>query len=143
MTESEGRYAPKVRYPPALMAELVYPHVLVVEDHHDSRDMLCEVLETNGFRTSAAMSADAALTIARAGGVAAIVTDIMLVGSERDGVWLLRQIAPLGIPVIAVTGHPERLEEFRPLGFAAVLVKPLDLDVVVEVLQAVLAKASA
>jgi CheY-like chemotaxis protein len=71
------------------MAEAARPHVLVVEDHHDSRDLLCEVLEASGFRASAAMSADAAMAIVTAGGVAVILTDVTLAGSERDGVWLL------------------------------------------------------
>jgi two-component system, OmpR family, response regulator len=110
----------------APMAHAIQPHVLVVEDHHNSRDMLCEVLEQCGFRTSAAMSADAAKAIVDTGGIAAIVTDIALVGSQRDGVWLLHQVAPLRIPVIAVTGHAERLDEFARLGFVSVLVKPFD-----------------
>jgi CheY-like chemotaxis protein len=127
------------------MAEAARPHVLVVEDHHDSRDLMCEVLEASGFRASAAMSADAAIAIVTADGVAVILTDIILAGSERDGVWLLhqaRQVAPR-IPVIAVTGQPERLDEFNNLGFAAVLVKPLDIDALTGVVQGVLAKPSA
>ena len=68
------------------MTEPAGAHILVVEDHHDLRDMICEVLEGSGFRASAAMSADAAMGIVRAGEVAAIVTDIVLAGSRRDGV---------------------------------------------------------
>jgi DNA-binding NtrC family response regulator len=127
------------------MAEAARPHVLVVEDHHDSRDLLCEVLEASGFHASAAMSADAAIAIVTAGGVAVILTDIILAGSERDGVWLLhqvRQVAPR-ISVIAVTGQPERLDEFMRLGFVAVLVKPLDIDTLLGVVQGILAKPSA
>jgi DNA-binding NtrC family response regulator len=124
------------------MAEAERPHVLVVEDYHHLRDLQCEILETSGFRTSAAMSADAAMAIVTAGDVEVILTDIVLAGSERDGVWLLRQVhrvAP-GIPVIAVTGQPERLDEFIGLGFALVLVKPLDIETLGDVVKGVLAK---
>jgi DNA-binding NtrC family response regulator len=76
--------------------------------------------------------------------VAVVLTDIVLAGSERDGVWLLhqvRQVAPR-IPVIAVTGQPERLDEFMRLSFAAVLVKPLDMDRLAGAVQGVVAKAA-
>ena len=57
-----------------------------------------------------------------------VITDITLSGSARDGVWLLERLQRAGSPspVIAMTGHKEREDDLVRMGFAAVLIKPLD-----------------
>ena len=84
------------------------------------------------------MSAEAAMQIVRAVGVDVIVTDVMLAGNVRDGLWLLRQVADLKIPVIALTGLVERHQEFLRAGFAAVHAKPVNIDVLVDAVKAAL-----
>ena len=112
---------------PALSAK---PLVLVVEDHEDSRDMMQQLLEHAGMLVKTVASADEALRVARSETLAVVLTDVSLGGGVRDGVWLLnrlRQASP-SLPVIAVTGRRERVDEFLEMGFAAVLVKPTVAD---------------
>lgn len=107
-----------------------HPHVLVVEDHEDSRDMMRQLLEHAGMVVTAVASAEDALAVARSRTLAAAITDLSLGGGVRDGVWLLNQLrrALPALPVIAVTGRKDRAEELLDMGFAAVLVKPTALD---------------
>lgn len=112
-------------------------HVLVVEDHDDSRDMLRQILEYSGLRVSESLAADEALAMAAGTPFDVVVTDISLGGGGRDGVWLLQRLqrtAPK-LPVVAMTGFKEREHELIQLGFAAVLIKPieaLDLAAIVQ-----------
>ena len=115
-------------------------HVLVVEDHDDSRDMLRQILEYSGLRVSESATADDALSMADATRFDVVITDISLSGGVRDGVWLtqrLHRVAPT-IPVVAMTGHKERQDELMRLGFAAVLIKPIDALNLAAVVQGVI-----
>jgi CheY-like chemotaxis protein len=115
-------------------------HVLIVEDHEDSRDMLRQILEYSGLHVSEAATADDALALATATRFDVVITDISLGGGIRDGVWLTQRLqrtaAP--IPVVAMTGHKERQDELRRLGFAAVLIKPIDALNLAAIVQGVL-----
>ena len=57
-----------------------------------------------------------------------VITDISLGGGVRDGVWLMQRLQRTAppMPVVAMTGHKERYDELMRLGFAAVLIKPID-----------------
>lgn len=107
---------------------LAAPHVLIVEDHEDSRDMLRQVLEYSGLRVSGAASVEQALSRTKSTKFDVVITDVSLSGGERDGVWLLKRVQQTTpqLPVIAITGHKEREPELLELGFAVVLLKPLD-----------------
>ena len=104
------------------------PAVLLVEDHEDSRDVLCQVLEYEGCRVGEASTAQQAVDMAHTTAFDVVVTDISLHGSARDGVWLLRRLQRMtpAPAVVAMTGHKEREHELQRLGFAAVLIKPID-----------------
>ena len=101
-------------------------HVIVVDDHDDTLDMMRHFLERRGMRVSTAASADDALRIVADLPVDVIVTDLSL-GGEHDGLWLLDRVRRHGvaIPLIAMTGHAERISELHSVGFAAVFVKPI------------------
>jgi CheY-like chemotaxis protein len=105
--------------------------VLIVEDHHDSADMLAEVLSFDGAETQAAYLAEAGLQFLFRFHPDVVLVDLHLAG-RRDGFWLVQQIRaeppPLGtIPVLAVTGDtfltPEQLQ-----AFSGVIIKPVDID---------------
>ena len=106
------------------------PLVLVVEDHEDSREMMRQLLEQAGMVVKAVATAEDALRVALSQTLAIVLTDVSLGGGVRDGVWLLTRLreASLSVPVIAVTGRRERVDEFLEMGFAAVLVKPAVVD---------------
>lgn len=100
-------------------------HVVLVEDHQDTRDLFEETLRLQGARVSAAGTARDA--IGRLAHAHIVITDVMLPG--EDGLWLLEQVQQLSppIPVIALTGlareHDQRI---GASGFAGVLLKPVD-----------------
>jgi CheY-like chemotaxis protein len=111
--------------------------VLIVEDHHDSADMLAEVLAFDGAVTQAAYLAEAGLEYLFRFRPDVVLVDLHLAG-RHDGFWLVEQIRveppPLGkIPVLAVTGDtfltPEQMH-----GFSNVIIKPVDIDALVELL---------
>src|SRR5207244_2057471 len=106
------------------------PHVLVVEDDVNCRDMIQDIFEEAGMTVTAVASAEQAVVIATSSSCDVVISDISLGAGRRDGIWLraeLQRQAP-AIPVIAVTGWGDRVPELRTLGYAAIVVKPLILD---------------
>jgi CheY-like chemotaxis protein len=99
--------------------------ILVVEDHHDSRDVLDQTLRFQGATVEvAATASDAVRSLERAD---VVVTDFAM--PERDGVWLLEQVArsPRPIPVILVSGFSAmQVEAIASAPFARKLLKPVD-----------------
>jgi signal transduction histidine kinase/CheY-like chemotaxis protein len=106
-------------------------HVLVVEDNHDNRATLRELLEFAGHRVSVAQTGieGVALALERRPDVALV--DIGLPG--LDGYEVARRVrAAVGVDMvlIALTGYgqPEDVRRAKAAGFDAHLAKPLDLD---------------
>jgi DNA-binding response OmpR family regulator len=106
------------------------PRVLLVEDHQDSREMMQQLLEHAGMTVKAVTSAEEALAVALTETLTIVLTDVSLGGGVRDGVWLLNRLRLTSphLPVIAVTGRRERVDELLEMGFAAVSVKPSEVD---------------
>src|SRR6266851_6506946 len=95
-------------------------HVLVVDDHEDSRLMLRTVLETEHALVTEADSAERAIALAGLVACDVVITDISMGPASQDGVWLLDRVrATAGlteIPVIAITGFKHREPELRGRG---------------------------
>jgi CheY-like chemotaxis protein len=106
-------------------------HVLVVEDHDDSRDLLRQMLEHGGLRVSEASTAEQAVALADATTFDAVITDVSLTSGTRDGIWLLKRLQAhprnSHAPVIAVTGRKERQMELSGRGFFTVMMKPIEI----------------
>ena len=120
------------------------PLVLVVEDDHATRALYRDHLQGVGFRIADAHNGFQALEKARELRPDAIVTDLAVPG--MDGFELchaLQQSAGTrDIPVLAVTGHPEYLdqpERFRHAGISRVLMKPCAPDEIEDALRQLLA----
>ena len=114
-------------------------HVLVVDDHEETRKFLRQALEFEGATVADAVTADEALGILNGTKVDAVLTDVGPGGREPDGPWLVRQM--LASPrlcqmcVIALTRRKELERELLKLGFWAVLIKPVEaMDVAAFVL---------
>ena len=110
-----------------------FMHILVVEDHSDTREILRFVLERAGARVTAVESSEAALEVlAEDDLVDAVVSDIGLPGADGyalfNSVDELRKKRGIHIPVIAVTAFATPHDEQRALelGFNAYLAKPFD-----------------
>jgi CheY-like chemotaxis protein len=111
------------------------PLVLIVEDDLSTRILYREYLQHDGFRTVDAHNGHQALEKARDLRPNAVLTDLAVPG--MDGFEFCRALrespATRTIPILAVTGHSEYLEEpdrFAQAGIAHVLIKPCAPDVI-------------
>jgi DNA-binding response OmpR family regulator len=99
--------------------------ILIVEDEFLIRATLVEVLEDEGYEVVAAESGEEALDIIRAnGGIALMMTDMTLAGA-MDGVTLASAARGVraGLPVIFMTGRPDRVPSLDP-AIEAMVSKP-------------------
>jgi two-component system, cell cycle response regulator DivK len=119
------------------------PLVLIVEDDLGTRVMYREYLSSAGFRTADAHNGHQALAKARELRHDAILTDLAVPGMDGfEFCRTLKQTAAMrDIPILAVTGHSEYLDQpdrFAQAGIAQVLVKPCAPDVIAEELRKLL-----
>jgi CheY-like chemotaxis protein len=113
--------------------------VLVVEDDEDTSAMLTLLLESKGHRCVVARDATRALAAIREAPCDVALIDIGL--PKTSGHELARQIRLAvggAIRLIAATGYSGDVErdQARDAGFDALLVKPLELDELLRLLQA-------
>jgi CheY-like chemotaxis protein len=110
-------------------------HVLVVEDHNDSREMLEEFLTEEGFTVETAVNGLQALERLRRGPRPDVVLldlmmpvmtgwDLMARVEEEPALW--------GLPVIVVSGAGSTRPV--PRGIIASIPKPLDLNLLMDTL---------
>ncbi len=82
------------------------PHVLIVDDDHRIRDLLCRYLSENGFRVTPAVDASAARAAMRGLTFDLVVLDVMMPG--ESGLDLARSLKDSGdIPVCLLTARSE------------------------------------
>lgn len=119
------------------------PLVLIVEDDLGTRMMYREYLNRAGFRTADAHNGYQALEKARELHPNAVLTDLAVPG--MDGFEFCRALrrspSTCTIPILAVTGHSEYLDQpdrFRQVGITHVLTKPCPPDVIAEELRRLL-----
>ncbi len=75
------------------------PHILVVDDHRDIRDLIGRYLVKNGLRVTGAENAAAARKAMKAAVIDLVVLDVMMPG--EDGLSLCRSLRETGeTPVI-------------------------------------------
>jgi two-component system, cell cycle response regulator DivK len=123
------------------------PLVLIVEDDFATRALYRELLGAAGFATAEAHNGYQALEKARTLRPDALLTDLAVPG--MDGFEICRAMKQAAetraIPILAVTGHAEYLDEprrFRAAGIDHVLVKPCEADTIVAELHRLLAETS-
>jgi len=131
--------APALSAPPAKpQAALVSPEmstVLLIEDNADSREMMSMLLGMLGYHVLEAANGNDGLRLARRERPAIAVVDIGL--PDLDGYEIARQLRADGVlknmTLIALTGYGQDADRKRALaaGFDSHLVKPLDMDVLV------------
>jgi two-component system cell cycle response regulator DivK len=124
------------------------PLVLIVEDDFGTRAMYKDYLRHAGFRTADAHNGHQALAKARELRPDAILTDLAVPGMDGfEFSRALKESSPrLDVPILAVTGHSEYLDQpdrFRQAGIDQVLVKPCAPDLILRELRRLLREASA
>ena len=97
--------------------------ILVVDDHPQSRDMLCDLLDGFGFESVPAGSGEEALSALQKQAIDLVVTDQFMPG--MDGWALLRALRSeyAAVPVLLYSSLPPRRAE-DGLAFDDALLKP-------------------
>ena len=113
--------------------------VLIVDDNEDAAELLSDVLTTLGRHTLVARDGPEALRLARSFKPTVALLDIGL--PVMDGYELARRLrSELNLPdlwLVAITGYGQSEDRRRSeeAGFDVHLVKPVELDVLVEALR--------
>lgn len=102
--------------------------VLVAEDEPDVRGVLLRLLRSLGHAPEGVADGGELLLRAASSAPDVVLSDIDLpVCSGLRAGLRLREELP-GLPLVLMTGDPERAEEARRAGFARVLLKPFAVD---------------
>jgi len=122
------------------------PLVLIVEDDLSTRVMYRDYLTECGFRIADAHNGHQALAKAKELRPNVVLTDLAVPG--MDGFEFCRALQQFdstrAIPILAVTGHSEYLDQpdrFRQAGILHVLTKPCAPDVIAAELRRLLREA--
>ena len=105
------------------------PHVLVVEDDDDIREMLSLVLEVGGCRVTQAADGVQALELLRRRELPSLVLlDLMMPGlNGADVLAVMRHDSRLkGLPVVVISGDSNARALAEHGGASACLLKPID-----------------
>jgi two-component system OmpR family response regulator len=94
------------------------PHILVVDDHRELRDLVARALVKEGFRVSLAEDGKAMRKVLRDGRIDLILLDLMLPG--EDGLALCRALrAESAVPIIMLTAKGEEVDRVIGLEMGA------------------------
>ena len=125
-------------YMPPRLDPATAPAVLVAEDHEDSRDALCTLLDALGYRVLVATNGAEAVEVARAHRPDLILMDMMMPGV--DGFQATRTLradeAFRTVPIVAVTAMEGARDAVLAAGCSDCVAKPLDIRAFMERLRA-------
>jgi two-component system, response regulator PdtaR len=111
--------------------------VLIVDDNVDLAENLAEILEDEGFTCRVADSGKAAIACLSEQKFDLVVTDMKM--QEMDGLGLLREINRRWpeTPVVIMTAYArdQQVEDARREGALDILAKPLDADVLLDLVE--------
>jgi two-component system, OmpR family, response regulator len=120
----------------------IAPHILVVDDHREIRDLVSRVLTKEGFRASTAADGKAMHKALADGRIDLILLDLMLPG--EDGLALCRALrAESNIPIIMLTAKGEEVDRVIGLEMGAddYLAKPFGSRELIARIRAVLRRS--
>mgnify|MGYP006425023721 CR=1 FL=1 len=112
-------------------------HILSIEDHQKTRELLVTMLEAMGHTAESAIDGESGVEAAKSGNFDLILMDIMMPGI--DGREATRQLRTAGIklPIIAVTANAMTGEREKCIdaGMTDYLAKPVTFDCLKEMVQ--------
>jgi two-component system OmpR family response regulator len=120
------------------------PHILIVDDHREIRDLVGRALTREGFRTTAVADGRAMRKALADGRIDLILLDLMLPG--EDGLSLCRAVrAESDIPIIMLTANGEAVDRVIGLELGAddYLPKPFGSRELIARIRAVLRRSRA
>jgi CheY-like chemotaxis protein len=112
--------------------------VLVVDDDEDILTLVCLVLESEGYRPIPARDGlDALQILSERETPSLILLDIMMPRMNGEELASTLKASPRfsGIPVVVMSGDNNAREKTRTCGAHECLVKPVDLDVLLRIVQ--------
>ena len=116
--------------------------VLVVEDNPDNRKLIAWVLEDAGYRFLSVDTAEAGLETLEQQNVDIVLMDVSLPGMDGKEATRRLRAQPRWerLPVVAVTAHATRdeLESIRASGVSAVVTKPIEETVLLNLMGSLL-----
>lgn len=118
------------------------PHILIVDDEIDMRELLCDLIESNGLRATAVEDGNAMREALDAGDYSLLVLDLRL--KREDGLTLARAVRETSaIPIIILTGKGDETDRILGLELAAddYLMKPFNPRELVARIRALLRRA--
>jgi two-component system OmpR family response regulator len=124
------------------MSEPAQPHVLVVDDDREIRDLLSRFLAKHGMRVTAARDGVEMMKALAERGIDIVVLDVMMPG--EDGLALCRRLrSQSGLPVIMLTAMGEETDRIVGLEMGAddYLAKPFNPRELLARIKAVLRRA--
>jgi signal transduction histidine kinase/CheY-like chemotaxis protein len=103
-------------------------HILIVEDHKDTSDVLRRILENSGYAVKACSGAGEARDAVKEQKFDLVISDIAL--PDGSGLDLMRDFQARGLSGIALSGFgtQDDVAASKAAGFAIHLTKPVDLD---------------
>jgi len=104
--------------------------ILIVEDHKELADVLCDFLRAEQYMVSVAPNAEKGLALYERYGARLVVLDIMLPG--RDGYYILEKVrAKSNTPVLIVSAKTAKDDKLTGLDLGAddYIEKPYDIDI--------------
>lgn len=103
------------------------PHVLIVDDEADMRELLCDLIESNGLRATAVEDGAAMRAQLTGDDYALLILDLRL--QREDGLALARSVRGVStIPIMILTGKGDETDRILGLELAAddYLMKPFN-----------------
>lgn len=103
------------------------PRVLIVDDEFDMRELLCDLIESNGLQATAVEDGAAMRSELESGGYALLILDLRL--RREDGLTLARSVRESSaIPIMILTGKGDETDRILGLELAAddYLMKPFN-----------------
>jgi CheY-like chemotaxis protein len=120
---------PRIVRPPEGRAEERRPLVLLAEDHADSRDALCALLEAYGYEVVQAADGRQAVARARERRPDLVLMDLMMPG--MDGLQATRELradpALAGVRIVALTALESARPDVLEAGGDDLVAKPIDV----------------
>lgn len=111
------------------------PHILLIEDEDGIRDLLCDVLESEGYSITAVSHPDEVEPALESRRPDLVLTNIML--QTKSGIDIALELRANGYretPIIAMSASTTMAQFARQSGvFQATLDKPFDLDRLLDV----------
>jgi two-component system, OmpR family, response regulator len=144
-----GRRHNRTNIPPKTQKALVYiagmpasPHILIVDDHRELRELVSRALTKEGFRVSTAPDGRAMRKVMADGRIDLVLLDLMLPG--EDGLSLCRALrAETNVPIIILTAKGEEIDRVIGLEMGAddYLAKPFGSRELIARIKAVLRRS--